>query len=201
MPTSMVVELNKSMQMGIPWRVALAEITEGTDLEDVAAFVDDGSLANWIWLVDLERRDRALDVCGGDGTMTASLARHFAAVYFLEPDHSLLSFSQKRFAQDGIGNVVLLSASEQDLPFRHGSFDCIVLHEVFDRYGLPAGRAQTDSDHRALLTACHRLLRPGGYLCVGATNPYWREPWAVVLSSSTAARLALAIERVQTQLR
>jgi hypothetical protein len=35
---------------------------------------------------------------------------------------------------------------------------------------------------------------------VRATNPYWREPWAVVLSNSTAARLDLVIARVQAEL-
>jgi len=35
---------------------------------------------------------------------------------------------------------------------------------------------------------------------VRATNPYWREPWAVLLSNSTAMRLQLAIGRVEAEL-
>jgi SAM-dependent methyltransferase len=213
MPTSILLKLNESVQQGVPWRVALSEITSGTDLEGLSAFADDGSLANWIWLADLERRERVLVVSGDGGTMAASLAPHFSTIYLLEANHPRLLFSQRRFAQDGVGNAVLLRASEHDPPFQHDSFDCVVLHGTLDRQGTPAGGGRPDRDRGSVLTACHRLLRPGGYLCIGATNPYWhgssrgrqnRNRWltqvALTLSGLTGTRERIATRGVLERL-
>ena len=174
LPTSILAELNHSVLTGVPWRAALAEIARGTELEDVAEQIGEGSLANWVWLADLGRRKRALDLCGGPGAMTAGLARHFAVVYYLESDQPLLSFSHTRFVQDGIDNAVTVRAGRWGPPFRDASFDCVALHGLSDRDTLELHGARSKPDYRTLLLTCHRLLRPGGCLYIGLSNLHWR---------------------------
>jgi SAM-dependent methyltransferase len=167
-PASLLDRLTDSIEAGRPWRAALAALTRETDLESAALELRDDSLANWIWLADLNRHERALDVWGGVGSMSAALSRHFAHVYMLDSDRPWIRFASARFRQDRLANVMTLGADVRALPLADDVFDCVVLHNGLAR--LP-NRRQVE---RTLQWA-HRVLRPGGCIYLGAPNPYWHQ--------------------------
>ncbi|MEX2081186.1 MAG: class I SAM-dependent methyltransferase, partial [Dehalococcoidia bacterium] len=76
------------------------------------------------------------------------------------PDAFGLDIDAKR-VREGSANVpgLMLGVSEQ-LPFRDGSFDLVVLNEVIEHVG----------DDRRTMGEAHRVLRPGGHVAVYAPN-------------------------------
>ncbi len=173
LPPSVLHTLSESVREHTPWRSALLNATKGTAFEGIAERADVNNLANWIWLVPLKRRQCALDVCGNLGTATASLARHFGTVYFLEPDGARLNFAKERFSQDGVGNVVLLRASQTSVPFASGAFDCVVLHNILGRLSREPFGQSARRTLRTLFATGYRILRRSGCLYMADANPDW----------------------------
>src|SRR5205807_114326 len=86
----------------------------------------DDACGNWLWLVDLARWERALDVQGGIGSMTAALARHFTSVHYVDAARPPLEFARARFREDRSANVACAQAGAGALPYPNATFDCVV---------------------------------------------------------------------------
>jgi len=120
---------------------------------------NDGARTNWLWLAEISRWERALDL-GRDGApQMAGLAEHFRSVHYLGFDRSTLGRAWTRLTAQGYANVAPACATPLTLPYRDGTFDCVTLDEEY------AGAT--------LLEECRRILRPGGCLYVGLANPRW----------------------------
>lgn len=97
-----------------------------------------------------------LDVAGGTGDLTARLARRVGPegrVYLSDINSSMLEVGRGRLADRGIaGNVEIVQANAEELPFAANMFDCVIIG-----FGL---RNVTDKD--AALRSMVRVLKPGG---------------------------------------
>ena len=169
-PEEALVGLAEAVRCGTPWREALTRAIQPGEPPDYAGQVTDDARGNWLWFADLSRWERALDVQGGVGTLTAALSRHFALVHYLDSARPLVSFAQTRFAADGPGNVRIVRAGSETLPYADATFDCVVWDGALKRW--PPG-ADPTAVLRQVLGECRRVLRSGGCLYAGIAVAEW----------------------------
>jgi demethylmenaquinone methyltransferase/2-methoxy-6-polyprenyl-1,4-benzoquinol methylase len=100
--------------------------------------------------------DRVLDLAGGTGEFTARLLPLVGAeglVVLADINATMLSIGGERLAGLGKeGNVGLIQADAECLPFADGDFDCTTL-----AFGL-----RNVTDRKATLASMYRVLKPGG---------------------------------------
>lgn len=97
-----------------------------------------------------------LDIAGGTGDLTARLAERVGKdgrVYLSDINSSMLAAGRSRLADRGIaGNVEVVQADAECLPFPDNYFDCVIIG-----FGL---RNVTRKDEA--LRSMYRVLKPGG---------------------------------------
>jgi len=120
---------------------------------------DDGR-SNWLWLAELSRWERALEVCSDTSPQTAGLAEHFRFVHCVRVDDGRLRREWQDLVASGYANVLPACAAATRLPYRDGVFDCVALDDV---------GTQAASRYR-VLPECRRILRPGGCLFMGTRS-------------------------------
>jgi SAM-dependent methyltransferase len=150
-----------AIERGEPWRLALERAVVSSGTEEALESIASEACGNWVWLTSFDRREAALDIGGTVSSMAPALSRHFRFVHHLESSALLADFAERRFAQDGLDNVVVARGSATDLPFCEDAFDCVTVHGPAHE-GLPR-----------ILEECRRVLRPGGRLYVAFENPAW----------------------------
>jgi demethylmenaquinone methyltransferase/2-methoxy-6-polyprenyl-1,4-benzoquinol methylase len=111
-------------------------------------------------LANLHAGQRALDVAGGTGDLTAGLAKQVGKtgmVILSDINAAMLSEGSDRLLDDGIvGNVNVVLANAEKLPFASSSFDCVTIG-----FGL-----RNVTDKPAALASMRSMLKPGGQLIV-----------------------------------
>jgi demethylmenaquinone methyltransferase/2-methoxy-6-polyprenyl-1,4-benzoquinol methylase len=104
--------------------------------------------------------DRALDVAGGTGDLSAGMARQVGAsglVCHTDINREMLDRGRGRLVDAGLfANVSTLQADAEHLPFADASFHCVTIG-----FGL-----RNCTDKPAALREMARVLRPGGRLLV-----------------------------------
>lgn len=97
-----------------------------------------------------------LDVAGGTGDLTARLAERVGkegCVYLSDINSSMLAAGRGRLADRGIaGNVKVVQADAECLPFPDNYFDCVIIG-----FGLRNVTRKDDALH-----SMYRVLKPGG---------------------------------------
>ena len=103
---------------------------------------------------------QVLDVAGGTGDLTKRIARrigHTGKAILSDINSSMLEAGRDRLADEGIvGNVEIVQANAECLPFPDNSFDRIIIG-----FGL---RNVTHKDQA--LASMYRVLKPGGQLLI-----------------------------------
>jgi demethylmenaquinone methyltransferase/2-methoxy-6-polyprenyl-1,4-benzoquinol methylase len=111
-------------------------------------------------LANLRPGQRALDVAGGTGDLTAGLASQVGdhgLVVLTDINAAMLNRGRDRLTDRGhVGNVVYAQANAELLPFADASFDCVTIG-----FGL-----RNVTDKARALASMRRVLRPGGQLLV-----------------------------------
>ena len=111
-------------------------------------------------LTNLRPGQRALDVAGGTGDLTAGLAQQVGdrgLVVLTDINAAMLDRGRDRLTDQGlVGNIRYVQANAEKLPFGANTFDCITI-----AFGL-----RNVTDKAAALTSMHRALKPGGQLLV-----------------------------------
>jgi demethylmenaquinone methyltransferase/2-methoxy-6-polyprenyl-1,4-benzoquinol methylase len=111
-------------------------------------------------LTGLRIGDRALDVAGGTGDLSAGMAQQVGEsglVLLTDINAAMLAAGRDRLINDGlVRNVQCLQANAECLPFTDASFDCVTIG-----FGL-----RNVTDKPAALASMRRVLKPGGRLIV-----------------------------------
>ncbi len=104
--------------------------------------------------------DRALDVAGGTGDLSAAMAEQVGLaglVCHTDINRQMLEQGRRRLVDDGhFATVNSLQADAEHLPFADGTFNCVMIG-----FGL-----RNCTDKPAALLEMARVLRPGGRLLV-----------------------------------
>ncbi len=102
----------------------------------------------------------ALDVAGGTGDMTAGMSQQVGPegrAFLTDINASMLAQGRRRLIDRGIiGNIAMVQADAENLPFRADSFHCITI-----AFGL-----RNVTDKLAALKSMRSVLKPGGRLLV-----------------------------------
>ena len=111
-------------------------------------------------LTGLHTGQRALDVAGGTGDLTAGLARQVGKsgmVILSDINAAMLGEGRDRLLDSGhVGNVNCVLANAEKLPFADSQFDCVTIG-----FGL-----RNVTDKASALADMRRVLKPGGQLLV-----------------------------------
>jgi demethylmenaquinone methyltransferase/2-methoxy-6-polyprenyl-1,4-benzoquinol methylase len=111
-------------------------------------------------LTNLRPGQRALDVAGGTGDLTAGMARQVGKtgmVILSDINAAMLGEGRDRLLDAGlVGNVNCVLANAEKLPFADSSFDVVTIG-----FGL-----RNVTDKPAALADMKRVLKPGGQLLV-----------------------------------
>jgi demethylmenaquinone methyltransferase/2-methoxy-6-polyprenyl-1,4-benzoquinol methylase len=104
--------------------------------------------------------DRALDVAGGTGDITAGLVDQVGRDGFVclsDINAAMLDVGRRRLTDRGVaGNIAYVQANAERLPFRPASFHCVTI-----AFGL-----RNVTDKAAALRSMAGVLRPGGRVLV-----------------------------------
>ena len=107
-----------------------------------------------------------LDVATGTGLVAAELVRRGYRVTGLDQSEEMLDAARRRFA----GEVELVEASAESLPFADASFDHLTFTYLLRYVDDPAGT----------LTELARVVRPGGTIAMlefGVPRGIWQPAW------------------------
>jgi len=103
---------------------------------------------------------RALDVAGGTGDLTAGMSRQVGPdglVCLTDINQAMLAQGRRKLLDKGIFvNTRMVQSNAENLPFRDGSFHCVTIG-----FGL-----RNVTDKPAALRSMARVLKPGGRLLV-----------------------------------
>ncbi|CAM4405206.1 MAG: Ubiquinone/menaquinone biosynthesis C-methyltransferase UbiE [Legionellaceae bacterium] len=113
-----------------------------------------------IELCQLRPGQKALDVAGGTGDLTAALAHKVGStgqVWLTDINNAMLLSGKTRLLNQGIwNNVHFVQGNAECLPFPDNYFDCITI-----AFGL-----RNVTDKEAALQSMYRILKPGGKLLI-----------------------------------
>jgi ubiquinone/menaquinone biosynthesis C-methylase UbiE len=125
------------------------------------------------WLAVISRRVSAdslaaiLDLGCGTGRYSGALAQHFGArVIGLDPSAKMLAEARRK----AVRGVEYVRAGAEALPLAPGFVDMVFISMVFHHFGNPI-RAVGE---------CHRVLRPGGVVCLRAATTEQIDNYAYV---------------------
>lgn len=111
-------------------------------------------------LANLRPGQKALDVAGGTGDLSAGLARQVGSrglVVLTDINGEMLARGRDRMLDEGrVGTVSCAQANAEKLPFADATFDCVTIG-----FGL-----RNVTDKSAALRSMRRVLKPGGQLLV-----------------------------------
>ena len=120
---------------------------------------------------------RVLDVATGTGAVALELVRqHGCRVVGVDQSEEMLAEAHRR----ANGNVELVEASADSLPFADGEFDALTFTYLLRYVADPA----------ATLRELARVVRPGGTIAgleFGVPPPLWRLPWELYVRAGLPA--------------
>jgi phosphatidylethanolamine/phosphatidyl-N-methylethanolamine N-methyltransferase len=140
---------------------------------------------------DLVGRERVLEVAAGTGLVTTEIARVARAVVATDLASEMLEVLKGRLSEECIQNVQVQAADATALGFPDSSFDGVVAANLLHLLPQPS---------RALCEI-HRVLRPGGVLCVPTFGHGQTSVSGVVSFVLRRAGLPVATRFTQTTLR
>jgi hypothetical protein len=121
------------------------------------------SLAPWLWLVDFEAQDQALDASESQtGELATALMGHFAQVHVLRDEGEKLEGLRAANDREGCEPASAVLGTVSTAPWARETFDCIALHDALVQRHLPAPEMLTE------LQGAHHLLKPGGWLALAS---------------------------------
>ena len=100
-----------------------------------------------------------LDVGCGPGQLTVEMARRFPTTDFVGVDGSLAAV---RAVRDGPTNAAFAVGDASKLPFTHGSFDAVVMNNLWEHLIAPVSVA----------ASLRQLLKPEGFLLLSTPSRY-----------------------------
>jgi ubiquinone/menaquinone biosynthesis C-methylase UbiE len=127
--------------------------------QDWQAFYEDEATRALVAASDFEHARAIVELGCGTGRLAASLLETNGASYFgLDVSTTMVSLARERLAPFGDRAQVQESPGEMTLPLAAGACDRVLSAYVLDLL--------SEDDIRAFIAEAHRVLAPGGRLCL-----------------------------------
>jgi ubiquinone/menaquinone biosynthesis C-methylase UbiE len=157
------------------WDEAWWEVYCGLRPEDKAAMEQAAGVETseaWQYLVSLSPDAIALDLGGGWGPLSCSLAGKVGRVYCIDPSLERLQLLRSRAEQRGLHNLLYLQAGDSlPLPFPDQFFDLVNVGGALQHFPcLIAGNPRRVQ--REMLQEIRRVLKPTGQVYAGVENRF-----------------------------
>lgn len=126
-------------------------------------------LSSALALMPPNQFETVLDVCAGTGFVSLSVMRKrlFKKCVAIDLNTQALKLLEERARKEGIEGIEIRSGNIMATGFASNTFDCIMGNSFL--HHLP--------DNEKFLTEMHRILKPGGVICItgepSPTNYYW----------------------------
>lgn len=129
--------------------------------------------AHVLSLLDLSGGERVLDFGAALGVLAVPLARMVREVVALEATHQAVDFLNVVRDQEQLPNLVpVCNGDPLRLPFRGASFDRVIFNAAFEYLPETIDVPDVRQAHQLALKEVHRVLRPGGRLCIATKNRF-----------------------------
>jgi len=155
------------------WREVAGEAARPAEPEEGAAWTTDHTRSNWLWVADLTRWERALDIQGGGGAPATAWGRHFEFVHHLDPAGAGGAGGRASRGESGTAHIATARASPCALPYRNEAFDCVIWEGALKQWGTTPRRTDLTAILGQVFGECRRVLRPGGCLYLGIAVAAW----------------------------
>jgi SAM-dependent methyltransferase len=151
------------------WRAAAHDSMRALDHAAYRLAIDEYR-AQVRFLLPLTAESRVLDLRCGWGSVALNLATCTAFVVAMDGRRARLRFVSARRAETRVDTLHAVCANPAPhLPFAAGTFDAAIMLDALDRPSAGTG-ARGGKAHRAVLREVRRVLKPGGWLLLGAAN-------------------------------
>lgn len=140
--------------------------------ERIFSDASDENRADWWVLLPLSRKTNILCLEPPFCSQALSLARIAKSVVVCGTISEALSSVQMRAKEERIKNLLCVHISNLDvnLPFKAGYFDLVVLNSFLQNLSWISNKTELNSLHRKMLLEVRRLIKPQGYVYMGARN-------------------------------
>ena len=139
--------------------------TDGDVVEN--DFNTEREVSDLIIATDINRKDRLLDLCCGQGRHSLELAAHgFSNVTGVDRSRYLIRLARRRAASRGL-NVTFKEGDARAIRFPENSFDCVFL------MGNSFGYFDQETDDYRVVDTIKKVLRSNGKIALDITDGDW----------------------------
>lgn len=140
--------------------------------------------ADWKFFFSFPKDAQVLELGGGLGDDTVDIAKKAEKVTVLVPNAQNASILHYRVKNEKKDNIAIgITRRIEKLPFPDKSFDSIAMEDA-----AAPGFNISDRNMDVITAEWKRILKPGGTIFVGLSNPYYRWPAAQWLKSKLQSR-------------
>lgn len=153
----------------VHWKEVISQ-PNYSDLQERFELLNNQRQATFYRILNLERKDRFIDIGAGIGAISACLSEDFKTGYALEPVKIFAELMRWRFKQDGQTHIEVVENELLSIPMESNSVDLALVNGVIPRI------VQADPKNRPrqvllkFVTEVKRSLVPGGKIVLGADN-------------------------------
>lgn len=134
-------------------------------------YLYDPSRSSWVYLTNMKKRKRVLDIGCGWGALLLPLAQHFEEAVGIEFTLERTEYTAESAKERKLNNVTLINGGDgKRLPFEDGSFDLVVLNGVLEwtPESIPVGNPRDVQVN--FLKEIKRILAPDGEVYIAIEN-------------------------------
>ncbi len=156
------------------WQKAI-QSSQFPEIRDNYLWADAPSRTDGSYYLPLTKESTVLDLGSGWGSYTFPLSMRTKLVVAADSCDGSLRLISLRAGQDGINNIIPVHIRPIDLgplPFRSGTFDCVIMNGVLEWVGSYAKKGDPKAFQERALKEAFRILRPGGRLFIGIENRF-----------------------------
>jgi ubiquinone/menaquinone biosynthesis C-methylase UbiE len=135
-------------------------------------FTFEENRADWRFPIPVDKNYEILDIGAGMGRISIPLSRIAKKVVAVDQSFLRLKFLKKRAKSEELDNIEIYVGDIFDLPFKHESFDLIVMNGLLEWVGATDKYKDPREAQLVALEISRNLLKPGGYIYIGIENRF-----------------------------
>lgn len=133
--------------------------------------ITNSNRSDFIFLINLEENNLALDLGAGWGQISIPLSR-ICDVVAVEGSIEKVEIMKRIAHQENVDNILFVLSNIFDLSFEKNQFNLVIFNGVLEWVGEFSGEEDGIKAQEMALRKAYELLSQGGYLYIGIENKY-----------------------------